>query len=174
MNNSEADPDNPQAQHNSFTASFHGSLFRAMNRRSLFAGPISGVPPKTVATLLGEIVWLFTQSSRHQGFLLVDLEWLVMAPLMYEQLRVFYAPDRPVGVALWAYVNEAVATRLMTGNAQLAPADWQSGNELWLVEMIAPFGGQIEMILNLKEAVFPQTPLKILTSRDGTPSVQVL
>ncbi|MBC7871098.1 MAG: toxin-activating lysine-acyltransferase [Chitinophagaceae bacterium] len=61
--------------------------------------------------------------GRHKNLFISDLEWLVMTPILLKQFRVFYAPDRPIGVALWAYVNEEVEKRLMTGAARLAPAD---------------------------------------------------
>ena len=36
----------------------------------------------------------------------------------------------------------------------MAPNDWQSGDRLWLVELIAPFGGQEEMLKDLQVNVF--------------------
>ena len=41
----------------------------------------------TVAHMLGEIVWLFSQSATHKNFAVGDLEWMVMPPLMLEQYR---------------------------------------------------------------------------------------
>ncbi len=130
--------------------------------RSIFTEPTPGGNQKTVATLFGEVVWLFTQSSKHKNFFLFDLEWLVMTPIMMQQFRVFYAPDRPIGVALWAFVNEEIEKRLMAGNARLAPADWKSGDRLWLVDIIAPYGGQEAMIQDLKVNVFPEREIKAL------------
>lgn len=129
---------------------------------SIFTEPTPGGNQKTVATLFGEVVWLFTQSPRHKNFFLFDLEWLVMTPIMLKQFRVFYATDRPIGVALWAFVNEEVEKRLMAGNAKLAPPDWKSGDRLWLVDIIAPYGGYEEMIQDLKEKVFPERDIKTL------------
>ncbi|MBW4617626.1 MAG: toxin-activating lysine-acyltransferase [Desmonostoc vinosum HA7617-LM4] len=129
---------------------------------SIFTEPTPGGNQKTVATLFGEVVWLFTQSPKHKNFFLFDLEWLVMTPIMFKQFRVFYATDRPIGVALWAYVNEEVEKRLMAGNARLTPNDWKSGDRLWLVDIIAPYGGQEEMIKDLKEKVFPNREITFL------------
>jgi hypothetical protein len=75
---------------------------------SPFTEPTPGGKGKTVATLFGEIVWLFSQSPKHKNFFVSDLEWLVMTPVLLKQFRLFYAPDRPIGVALW---GEAVAGR---------------------------------------------------------------
>lgn len=129
---------------------------------TVFTKPTPGGKEKTIATLFGEVVWLFTQSPKHKTFFLQDLEWLVMAPLMLKQFRVFYGPDRPIGVAMWGYVSEAVEQRLVAGNARLSPADWQSGERLWLVDLVAPYGGQEEMVKDLKEKVFPERAVKAL------------
>jgi len=131
-----------------------------------FSEPTPG-GQKTVANMMGEIVWLLTQSQAHKNFFLSDLEWLVMTPLMLQQFRVFYADDRPVGVALWAHVNEDVEKRLMAGNARLAPNDWKSGDRLWLVDLVAPFGGHDAMLQDLKSQVFQTQVFKYLGQEDG-------
>jgi cytolysin-activating lysine-acyltransferase len=90
-----------------------------------------------------------------------------MTPIALQQFRIFYAPDKPIGVALWAKVAPHVEERLAQGNARLAPADWKSGNALWLVDLIAPFGGQDEMLKDLKLNVFPQETIKLLAAKEG-------
>jgi cytolysin-activating lysine-acyltransferase len=85
-----------------------------------------------------------------------------MTPVLLRQFRVFYAPDRPIGVALWAYVNEEVEQRLKSGNARLAPTDWKSGDKLWLVDIVAPYGGHDAMIKDSKEKVFPEREVNFL------------
>ena len=81
----------------------------------------------------------------------------------------FYAPDRPIGVALWAYVNDEVEERLKSGNARLAPQDWKSGEKLWLTDIVAPYGGHDAMIKDLEEKVFPGTEISFLSVKDGKP-----
>lgn len=141
---------------------------------SLFTAPAPGGTDKTVATVMGEIVWLFSQSARHKSFFISDLEWLVMTPVLLKQFRLFYAPDRPIGVALWAFASEAVAARLAAGNARLAPGDWKSGDTLWLVDIVAPFGGHDEMLKDLKQTVFPQREVKYLGVEEGERLVRTI
>jgi cytolysin-activating lysine-acyltransferase len=129
---------------------------------TIFTEPTPGGKEKTVAQLFGEIVWLFSQSPKHKNFFVSDLEWLVMTPILLRQFRIFYAPDKPIGVALWGYVNDEVEQRLMTGHARLAPADWKSGEKLWLVDVVAPFGGHDAMIADLKEKVFAGREITLL------------
>ncbi len=122
---------------------------------------------KKVSEVLGEIVWLMSQSPLHKQLFIADLEWLVMAPVLNQQFRIFYAEDRPVGVLFWAHASEEVAARLAQGVTRLRPQDWKSGDELWVVEAIAPFGGAEEMVRDLKEKVFADASVKYVKSVNG-------
>jgi cytolysin-activating lysine-acyltransferase len=73
-----------------------------------------------------------------------------------------YDQSKPIGVAFWATASEEVEQRLAAGTSRLRPQDWKSGNRLWVVEVIAPFGGAEEMVKDLKAKVFPQRELKFL------------
>ena len=95
-----------------------------------------------------------------------------MTPILLQQFRLFYAKDRPIGVALWAYVSDEVQERLAQGSTRLAPNDWKSGDNLWLVELIAPFGGQDEMVTDLKAKVFADREVKFLFTKDGKREVK--
>lgn len=102
-------------------------------------------PPKTVAQVLGEIVWLMTQSPRHKAVPLGDLEWLVMPAILLRQFRIFYSGQQPVGVVLWALVDELVARRIDSGDRRLTAVEWKCGTSRRIVELVAPFGGEAEM-----------------------------
>ncbi len=95
--------------------------------------------PQTVSHMLGEIVWLMTQSPPHRHFSLADLEWMVMPPLLLQQFRVFHENGRPVGVALWAFLSEETEAKLSLIPPRLRPDEWRSGDRCWLVDLIAPF-----------------------------------
>ena len=91
-----------------------------------------------------------------------------MTPVLLQQFRTFYATDRPIGVVLWATVSDEVEANLMAGTTKLRPQDWKSGDKLWVVEVIAPFGGAEEMVKDLKANVFPTREIKYLTvSKEG-------
>jgi cytolysin-activating lysine-acyltransferase len=102
-------------------------------------------PPKTVAQVLGEIVWLMTQSPRHKAIPLGDLEWLVMPAILLRQFRIFYKGEQPVGVVLWALVDELAATRIDAGDKRLTAVEWKSGAIMRIIDLVAPFGGEAEM-----------------------------
>ncbi len=110
------------------------------------AGPTQAeLPPKTVAQILGEITWLMTQSPRHKSIPLGDLEWLLMPAILLKQFRVFYKGEQPVGVAAWALVDDLVAERIDGNDRRLTAVEWNSGPNVRIVDIIAPFGGEGEM-----------------------------
>ena len=116
--------------------------------------------PKTVAQMLGEIVWLMTQSTIHKQMFVGDLEWFCMPAVLLEQFRVFYGPNAPAAVALWASVSAETQERLLQGGSKLRPDEWNNGENLWLIELIAPFGAQDEILRDLASSVFQDRPFK--------------
>ena len=47
----------------------------------------------------------------------------------------------------------------------MRPQDWKSGDRLWVVEVIAPFGKAEEIVADLKENLFPEREMKVLALR---------
>lgn len=134
--------------------------------------------PKTVSQVLGEITWLLTQSPVHKQLFIGDLEWFVMPAILLEQFRVFYGPlppnaavgttPTPAAVALWAYVTAETDERLQAGAHKLRVDEWRGGDQAWLIELIAPFGAQDEIIRDLAANVFRGKSFKFhMTGPDG-------
>ncbi len=71
-----------------------------------------------------------------------------------------------------SYIGDALAENrhgliVEAGATQLRPQDWKSGDRLWVVEVIAPFGGAEEMIRDLKAKVFPDREVKFAARGAG-------
>jgi cytolysin-activating lysine-acyltransferase len=109
---------------------------------------------KTVSTVLGEIVWLMSQSPEYKQYLISDLEWLVMPAILTLQFRIFYHEGKPAGVVLFAWVSENVGARLDSGVPTLRPADWKSGEIFRIVKIIAPFGGGEQFAGEVTNTIF--------------------
>jgi cytolysin-activating lysine-acyltransferase len=107
------------------------------------AADAQGPPAPTVSHLLGEMTWLLSQSPLHRVLQIRDLEWLVMPALIYLQFYIFRDGEKPIGLALWAKCNAAAEAKLERGMVEpenrLTAAEWQSGDAIWLVDLIAPF-----------------------------------
>lgn len=53
------------------------------------------------------------------------------------------------------------------GIRRLMPTDWKSGDSLWLIDFVSPFGGQEEMFKELKEKVLGGKSMKMLQPAPG-------
>ncbi|MCC6775907.1 MAG: toxin-activating lysine-acyltransferase [Hyphomicrobiales bacterium] len=159
---SRAAPGASDASHTPGSAQPTGST-GAPSDGTIFNKPAPAGAGRKVSEVLGEIVWLMSQSALHKQFFISDLEWLVMTPVLLQQFRLFYDDTKPIGVAFWATVSAEVEERLAAGTTRLRPQDWKSGDRLWVVEVIAPFGGAEEMLKDLKTKVFPQRQLRFLS-----------
>jgi len=109
-----------------------------------------------VTEVLGEALLVLMNSNAHRlNFFISDIEWLLLAPISKEQFRLYKDKDgKPVGLILWANVNEEVDKRLQNGIGKLTFNDWTSGDILWIVDFIAPLGGGDKMLEELKQTVF--------------------
>lgn len=109
-------------------------------------GAAPGAAPSqapTVSHLLGEMAWLLTQSPLHRALAIGDLEWLVMPALIHQQFYMFRDGERPVGLALWGKCSPEAAKKLDAGMIEpenrLTLEEWNGGDQIWLVDLIAPF-----------------------------------
>lgn len=105
------------------------------------AAPAATAP--TVSHFLGEMTWLLTQSPLHKALSIGDLEWLVMPALIHEQFYVFRDGQQPVGLGLWAKCGPSAVVKLEKGMIELenrlSLEEWANGDQIWLVDLIAPF-----------------------------------
>ena len=113
--------------------------------------------------LLGAVSWLMMQQSATRHTLLSELEWRVMPALVLDQAKLFMRENAPIAYVSWARLSDGVAARYQTSPHQLTHADWQSGDQIWLIDLCAPFGGAQEVMKDLRESVFTGQQVHQLT-----------
>lgn len=112
---------------------------------------------------LGHGVWLMSQVPTHKHFFIADLEWMLVPPVAVGQFRLWLEKTLPVGFATWAFLSEDAEKRIKEGGIRrLAPNDWKSGDRIWLMDLITPFGGRDEAVKEIKTQVFPGKTIKTL------------
>lgn len=135
----------------------------APKAKSTAAAP-SEQAPLTVSHFLGEMAWLLTQSPLHKALAIGDLEWLVMPALLHQQFYMFRDGEQPVGLALWAKCTPQAAKKLDGGMIEpqnrLTLEEWTNGDEVWLVDLIAPFATAENRQRELMIADLVSKPLK--------------
>jgi len=88
--------------------------------------------------ILGTVISLMGRSPAHRHLFIGDLDWWLVPALRHGQFRIFHDGKREIGFALWAKVSAEVDAELAKGTHKLRPADWTSGNQLWLMELVVP------------------------------------
>ena len=117
----------------------------------------------TIGEVFGEAVWLMSQSARHRhNFFLADLEWLLVPPIAHNQFRMFKADGKPFGMAFWAHFSEEVEARFSKGNIKLKSDEWNCGNRIWLIDLVAPFGHANKILADLQKTSLRETGFKCL------------
>ena len=100
---------------------------------------------KHISATFGEIVSMLMKQPGSKGHPLHDLEWMVVPPLLANQFSLAEAQSKaqgftaPIALVLWARVSAEIDQRLastLDKPIRLAPAEWTSGDTLWLVEAL--------------------------------------
>lgn len=112
--------------------------------------------------LLGPVIWLYMHAPSHKHLFLTDVEWMIIPPMTLNQYKLYMKEEAPLAYASWALVDEETEKRLLSGRIRLAPKDWKSGDRLWLIDLVAPFGGGKDVLKDIRDNVFPSRPIKQL------------
>lgn len=117
--------------------------------------------------LLGPVCFLAMNSPAHRFMFVADFEWRILPPVVIDQAKVYMRDESPVAFASWAFLSPEVAVRYKQ-IGKLAPADWKSGDEPWLIDVIAPFGSVEEVVKDLKtNTSLAGKPTKMLGPKVG-------
>ena len=109
--------------------------------------------------LLGPVTWLMMQQGATRHTLLSELEWRVLPPLVLDQAKLYLRETAPVAYVSWAKLSPAVVERYKMSPHHLSASDWNSGDQVWIIDLFAPFGGAQEVMKELREKMFAGQPL---------------
>lgn len=136
------------------------------------SGPDPKLPVFDKVAVMGDALWLMQHSAAHKHLFITDIDWMLVPPVALEQYRLWKRDNLPVAFATWGYLSPDAESRLLTGVRNVTESDWNSGEQLWLMDLIAPFGGQEEAALELKEKIFQDRSVKTISpGPDGSVAV---
>lgn len=105
--------------------------------------------------ILGPALWLYARDPVKKFMFLGDTDWAVLPPIVLDQCRLYTRSGLPYAFVTWALVNETVAARLQSAQPKIAPHEWKCGEEVWIIDAVAPFGQLEETLKELRETIFP-------------------
>lgn len=123
--------------------------------------------------ILGEVCWLYSQSHIHRVWPMGSLlQWLLPA-ILTRQMRIYRKNGKPHAFVSWARLSQDVEEAFVLNTASLQPKDWKSGDRIWFIDWVAPFGGTHEMTRDLKRNVFPNDVGRFLRMKEGSDTLRV-
>ena len=85
-----------------------------------------------------DILTLCLGSEVHRQWFVKDIERLFIKPLEDDLARLFYRDGKIIGFGSWAFLSDEVTDAFITGSRKLQSDDWKSGNNIWVIDAIAP------------------------------------
>lgn len=93
------------------------------------------------AEALGSAVWLWMHSASHRDAPLKVLPAVLLPAIKRRQFVLAVEAGKPVFYLSWASLGEEAEARYLSNPPERMPeADWASGDRLWLLDWVAPFG----------------------------------
>lgn len=97
--------------------------------------------PCNEAEAIGSAVWLWMHSAVHREAPLHVLPAMLLPAIRRRQFAFATEAGKPVFYLSWAWFSEAAEARYVNNLPERMPeADWSSGDRLWLLDWVAPFG----------------------------------
>jgi cytolysin-activating lysine-acyltransferase len=113
----------------------------------------------------GHAVYLFSLSDRHRHLTVADLDRSLVPALTLGQTMLLWDEGRVVAFSSWAWMSDEASERFLTG-AAIRKEDWRSGENLWVIDAVAPFG-HITKIARLYRDTFKPGKARWLRTKDG-------
>lgn len=114
--------------------------------------PAVNRPAQSEAQVLGAMAWLLMHSPQHRQLPLHMLGTLVLPPVKAGQYLLLSesgpsdsaqktAPETPVACVAWANLSAQAEACYLSDHLQgLQPDEWSSGDRMWFIHWVAPFG----------------------------------
>lgn len=99
--------------------------------------------------ILGPALWLYARDPARKFMFMGDLDWAVLPPVVLDQCRLYSKNGLPYAFFTWAKVNDQIDARLRGKQLKLAPHEWRTGEHVWIIDAVAPFGQLDETLADL-------------------------
>ncbi len=119
------------------------------------------MPDAARLRVYGDFLFLAFRSPRHRAMTLNALRLAFEPPILTGQYNIFRFDDVPRGLLIWAKLGPEAERRYLE-EGYLLPEDWNSGNRLWIVDIIAPYRGLMPSIARwvMKPGNFTDEPFR--------------
>lgn len=136
--------------------------------------PAFSEEPWNEAQALGSAVWLWMHSPAHREAPLHTLNTLLLPAIGTRQFLIASEHGRPVAYAAWCWFSAEAEQRYLKNPAvTLHPDDWRSGDRLWFVDWVTPFGHSARLASLVRRHLFADSTFSALYHRGNERGLRV-
>ncbi len=126
------------------------------------------------AELMGGAVWLWMHSAEHRDYPLHTLPVLLLPAIKNRQFIFASEAGKPVFYLSWANLSLEAEQRYLSNSPLLMPeADWNSGDRMWILDWVAPFGHTQFMTRQLRQHLFAERWMRALYHRGNERGLKI-
>ena len=114
--------------------------------------------------ILGNVIWLYHQSTNHRYMFFRDIEHHLMPALTKDQYKLYLHSETgglPMAFISWAYLSDE-AEQIYLETQKIAPKDWDSGDNLWLIDAVSPFSESNALFQQAYQELFQDRQVNVL------------
>lgn len=135
---------------------------------------LSGEPCSEVEAV-GAATWLWMHSAVHGPLPVASLATLLLPPIKRGQFLLVYEAGRPVGYLAWAMFSEDAERRYLHQPSHTLPAEaWSSGDRIWIMDAVAPFGHTHSMRSFITHRLFFDRCFRTLYHRGAEKGLRII
>mgnify|MGYP003143214406 FL=1 len=82
-----------------------------------------------------------SQCTRFKDMRLSGIQRLILPPMRLGQYKIYSDKEVPIGYASWALLSDELSEGYRNNTYKIKAQDWNSGDNLWLVNVLCPKGG---------------------------------
>ena len=99
----------------------------------------------------GDLCYLLAASGKYNKWTFGKIKHYFLPPVQLGQHFIFRNGDYPIGFLSYAWVADDMLEKLLSGEHSVQPDQWQSGNNLFFPDMVAPFGNVQTMMRQVQQ-----------------------
>jgi len=96
-------------------------------------------PDRSQLAAYGALAFLYLRSERHRGVSLSAARLAIQPAIDLRFNHILEVDGVPRAAVTWAFLGPEAEAKLKAGQ-RLMPKDWVSGEQMWLLDIIAPYG----------------------------------
>lgn len=126
------------------------------------------------ATVFGSAAWLWMHSDRHKNIPLHTLSTLLLPAIKHRKFLLASENGKPIFFVSWADLSEEAEMRYIKNSPeQMRDEDWCSGERMWILDWIAPFGHNNMMFKLMTRKFFAGLHMRTLYHRGSETGLKI-